>query len=213
MQVILNADVDHLGYADDVVEVKRGYWRNYLRPRGLAQTATSERVRELTDAMERRRSADARSESEAKEIKSLLDRTVLSIPMLAGPQGRLFGSVTAADIARTVEKARRLRLDSRKVRLDEPIKALGTFMVPVEVYAGVTAEIKTMIVEQKASEEEIARLERKEREDAEAVVAAAEADARSAADAARAADAAADTPDAADGDDDAQATADADSAQ
>lgn len=159
MQVILKSDVDHLGYSLDVVDVKRGYWRNYLRPRDLAETATPERVRELTAAMERRRSAEARNEDEARELKSLLDRTVLTIPMHAGSQGKLFGSVSAADVARSIESARKLRLDAKRIKLDEPIKALGTFMVPVEVFAGVTAEVKTMVVEAAASEEELAQME------------------------------------------------------
>jgi large subunit ribosomal protein L9 len=183
MQVLLKADVDHLGYKNDVVDVKRGYWRNYLRPRGLAETATADRVNELTSKMERRRAAEARNEGEAQELKGLLDRTLLNIPMHAGPQGKLYGSVTPADIARAVESARKLRLDPKKIRLEEPIKSLGTFMVPVEVFSGVTAEIKTMVVEAAATEEEKAAMA--------AAAAQAEADAIAAVEAAEAAAAAA----------------------
>ena len=175
MQVILKSDVDHLGYALDVVDVKRGYWRNYLRPRGLAETATPERVTDLTSKMERRRAAEARNETEAAELCDLLNRTVLTIPANAGPQGKLFGSVTPADIARAVESARKLRLDPRKIKLDEPIKALGTFMVPVEIFAGVTAEMKTMIVEAKVSEEELVRLQAQADASEQAAIAAADA--------------------------------------
>jgi large subunit ribosomal protein L9 len=163
MQVILKSDVDHLGYADDVVDVKRGYWRNYLRPRGLAETATTERVRELADAMERRRSVEARDAAEAKELKELVDRTSIAVPALAGPQGKLFGSVTSGDVSRVVEATRKLRIDPKKIQLDEPLKALGTFQVPVDLGHGVTAEIKVEVVESKLSEEEVARLEADQR--------------------------------------------------
>lgn len=175
MQVILKADVDHLGYALDVVEVKRGYWRNYLRPRKLAETATPERVADLTAKMERRRAAEARNENEAGELRDLLNRTVLTISAHAGPQGKLFGSVTAADIAAAVDRARKLRLDPKKVKLDEPIKALGTFMVPVEVFAGVMADIKTIVVESKVSEEELARIQVEAEAAEQAAIAAADA--------------------------------------
>lgn len=192
MQVILKEDVDHLGFALDVVQVKRGYWRNYLRPRGLAETATASRIAELTASMERRRAAEARNEDEAQELAHLLNRTLLTIPAHAGPQGKLFGSVTAADIARAVESVRKMRLDPRKIELAEPIKALGTFMVPVNVFAGVRAEIKTMVIEAQATEEELARMAADaERAEAEAV-AAVEAEEAAAAAAAAATDAPAD---------------------
>lgn len=147
MQIILKNDVDHLGYAGDVVEVKKGYWRNYLRPRGLAETATAGKVADLTQAMERRRAAQARNADEAKELQALLNRTVLTIPAHAGPQGKLFGSVGANDIAKALDSARKLRVDAKKVVLDEPIKALGTYMVSIEVFTGVKAEVKTIVVE------------------------------------------------------------------
>jgi large subunit ribosomal protein L9 len=190
MQVILKEDVDHLGYAMDVVDVKRGYWRNYLRPRNLAETATKEKVGELSAKMERRRAAEARNADEAQELKSLLDRTLLTIHMHAGPTGKLYGSVTPGDIARAVDSARKLRLDPKKVKLEEPIKALGTFMVPVEVFAGVKAEIKTMVVEAAATDEEKARMAAAAAQaeaDAIAAVEAAEAAAAAATDAAEAA--------------------------
>lgn len=157
MQVILKADVDHLGYAGDVVDVKKGYWRNYLRPRAMAETATAGRVADMLAKMERRRAAEARNETEANELRDLLNRTVLTIPAQAGPQGKLFGSVGAADIARAIDSARKLRLDPKKIKLDEPIKALGTFMVPIEVFSGVTAEVKT-IVAAAVTEEPIAEI-------------------------------------------------------
>jgi large subunit ribosomal protein L9 len=163
MQVLLKADVDHLGYSGDVVDVKRGYWRNYLRPRGLAETATSDKVREIADRMERRRAMEADSSAEAQVLKELLDRTQITVAALATPQGTLFGSVTGAEISRALETTRKLRLDPKKVNLDEPIKALGTFQVPVDLGHGVTAQLTVEVEESKLSAQELARLEAEKR--------------------------------------------------
>lgn len=190
MQVILKNDVDHLGYAGDVVDVKKGYWRNYLRPRDLAEAATGGRIADMLAKMERRRTAEARNEDEAKELASLLNRTVLTIPAQAGTAGKLFGSVGNHDVARAIESARKLRLDPKKIALQEPIKALGTYMVPIEVFAGVRAEVKTMVV-QAANDEEIARLQSEAEARESAAIAAADAAAEKAAAAAAAAEAAA----------------------
>lgn len=159
MQVLLKSDVDHLGYSGDVVDVKRGYWRNYLRPRGLAETATTDRVKVLADAMERRRAMEAENAAEAQALKELIDRTSVTVAALATPQGTLFGSVSGADISRVLEATRKLRLDPKKVNLDEPIKALGTFQVPVDLGHGVTAELTVEVEESKLSAQELARLE------------------------------------------------------
>jgi large subunit ribosomal protein L9 len=147
MQVILRKDVDHLGYAGDVVDVKRGYWRNYLQPRGFAETATATRLSELAESMERRRAVEAANETEAKELAEMVARTTITIAAQSGPQGKLYGSVGAADIVKTLEATRKLRLDPKKISLDEPIKALGTFMVPVTIYQGVKAELTVTVVE------------------------------------------------------------------
>ena len=172
MQVLLKSDVDHLGYKGDVVDVKRGYWRNYLRPRGFAETATTEKVRGLTDAMERRRAMDAGNASEAEALKALLDRTSITVSALATPQGTLFGSVVGADISRVLEATRKLRLDPKRVVLDEPIKALGTFQVPVDLGHGVKAELTVEVEESKLSAQELARLEAEQRAEENAVEAA-----------------------------------------
>lgn len=172
MQVLLKADVDHLGYKNDVVDVKRGYWRNYLRPRSLAETATPEKVRELTEAMERRRSLDAGNATEANTLKELLDRTTVVVSALATPQGTLFGSVGGAEISRVLEATRKMRLDPKKVALDEPIKALGTFKVPVDLGHGVKAELTVEVEESKLSAQEIARLEAERRNEENAAEAA-----------------------------------------
>ena len=172
MQVLLKADVNHLGYSGDVVDVKRGYWRNYLRPRNLAETATTTKVRELEAAMERRRAMEADNAAEANVLKELLDRTSITVSALATPQGTLFGSVAGADISRVLEATRKLRLEPKKVVLDEPIKALGTFQVPVDLGHGVKAELTVEVEESKLSAQEIARLEAEKRAEENAAEAA-----------------------------------------
>jgi large subunit ribosomal protein L9 len=159
MQVILKSDVDHLGYAKDVVDVKRGYWRNFLRPRGLAEVANATVIRELADAQERRRSAESRNSAEAEEVKALIDRTSVVVSAFAGEAGKLFGSVTSAEISRVLEATRKLRIDSKKIVLEEPIKTLGTFEVPVDLGHGVKASLTVEVEEAKLTAEQQARME------------------------------------------------------
>lgn len=144
-QAILLQDVEQLGDRGEVIDVAPGYLRNYLVPRKLAQPATPASIAEA----ERRREAAERQAAEAaeraEETVALLSKTVLTIPHAAGDDGRLFGSVTAQEIVDAIKQARGLKLDRRKVRLDEPIKATGTHMVTVEVQDGVTADVKTIV--------------------------------------------------------------------
>jgi large subunit ribosomal protein L9 len=147
--VILLQDVENLGEQGKVVGVSKGYLRNYLIPRHLAQPAT----RKAVDAVKRRHEAAERALrtaiERARENAALLNRTVLTIAEQAGDDGRLFGSVTPQDIATAVHEARGLTIDRHKVFLEEPIRSLGTYMVVVEVADGVTATIKTMVVARK----------------------------------------------------------------
>ncbi len=145
-QAILLADVESLGEKGEVVDVSSGYLRNYLVPRKLAETATQgslEAARQRHEAAER---AAREAVGRARENADLLGRTVLTIPQQAGDDGRLFGSVTSQDIVDAIRDARGIRIDKRKVQLDDPIKTVGTHMVKVEVAEGVTATIKTMVV-------------------------------------------------------------------
>jgi large subunit ribosomal protein L9 len=148
-QAILLQDVEKLGERGAVVDVSKGYLRNYLIPRKLAEPAT----RGALEAAARREAAAERAVAEAaeraQESAAVLSRTVLTIPHQAGDDGRLFGSVTAQDIADAIYEARGLRIDRRKVHLEEPIRTVGTRMVDVEVGDGAIASVKTMIVEQK----------------------------------------------------------------
>jgi large subunit ribosomal protein L9 len=147
-QAILLRDVEELGGRGDVVDVSPGYLRNYLVPRKLAQPATDASIadsRRREEAVER---AAAEAAGKAEETAALLRKTVLTISHQAGDDGRLFGSVTSQEIADAVRQARGVRLDKRRVQLDEPIRTTGTHMVTVEVSDGVTAEIKTIVTPQ-----------------------------------------------------------------
>jgi large subunit ribosomal protein L9 len=148
-QAILTQDVEQLGERGTVVDVSAGYLRNYLIPRKLAQPATKgtlEAAQERRAAAER---AQRESKARAQENAALLGKTVLTIEQQAGDDGRLFGSVTAQDISDAIRDARGIKVDKRKVHLEEPIRHIGTHMVVVEVEDGVMATIKTMVVEQK----------------------------------------------------------------
>src|SRR4051812_14529888 len=148
-QVILLEDVENVGSKGTVIDVSKGYLRNYLVPRKLAQPATKgllEQARQATEAQQR--AVQQATEAAAKSA-DVLNRTVITISQQAGDDGRLFGSVTNADIADAIEEARGVTVDRRKIHLDEPIKNVGTYVVVVEVAEGVTASVKTMVVERK----------------------------------------------------------------
>ena len=148
-EAILLKDVENVGERGDVVDVSSGYLRNYLLPRRLAQAATPGAIAEAKRRMEAADRAARELADRAQENAALLSRTVLTIPQPAGDDGRLFGSVTAQDLVDSIKQARGLKIDKRKVHLEDPIKNVGTHMVVVEVADGVTATVKTMVVEQK----------------------------------------------------------------
>jgi large subunit ribosomal protein L9 len=148
-QAILLQDIETLGSRGTVVEVSKGYLRNYLIPRKLAEPATKASVAAAKRRNEAALRAVADATARAEESAALLNKTVLTIPHQAGDDGRLFGSVTSQDIVDAIKEARGISLDRRKVHLDEPIRTVGTRMVVVEVDEGVTATVKTMVVEQK----------------------------------------------------------------
>jgi large subunit ribosomal protein L9 len=147
-QAILLQDVEPLGERGTVIDVSPGYLRNYLVPRKLAQPATKGALEEARRRMEVAERAEREAEERAHENAALLTKTVLTIAQQAGDDGRLFGSVTAQDIVDAIRDARGIRVDKRKVHLDEPIRHVGTHMVVLEVADGVTATVKTMVVAQ-----------------------------------------------------------------
>jgi large subunit ribosomal protein L9 len=144
-QAILLDDVESLGERGAVVEVSKGYLRNYLIPRKLAQPATAGALNAVRQRVEAAERAAREVVEKASENAAMLSRTVLTISQQAGDDGRLFGSVTNQDIVDAIREARGLKLDRRHVHLEDPIKNVGTYMVVVEVSDGVTATIKTIV--------------------------------------------------------------------
>jgi large subunit ribosomal protein L9 len=147
-EAVLLQDVEPLGERGSVVDVSKGYLRNYLIPRKLAARATPGLLEALTRQQQAAERAEVEATERAEETTALLNRTVLTIARQAGPDGHLFGSVTAKDIADAVRTARQVRLDKRGVHLPEPIRNVGTYMVVVELPGGLTATVKTMVVAQ-----------------------------------------------------------------
>jgi large subunit ribosomal protein L9 len=145
-QAILLQDVESLGERGTVVEVSPGYLRNYLLPRKLAEPATAGSIQAARRRREAAEQAVRDAEERARDNAQLLGRTVLTIPQQAGDDGRLFGSVTTQDIADAIRDARGLRVDRRKIHLEDPIRHTGTYMVVVEVADDVMATVKTMVV-------------------------------------------------------------------
>jgi large subunit ribosomal protein L9 len=148
-QAILLQDVDSLGQRGQAIDVSPGYLRNYLIPRKLAHPATPGA---LEEAQRRRAAAEkaekVRAEREA-QAAGLLGKTVLTIHQRAGEDGKLFGSVGAKEIVDALREARDLRIDKRKVRLEQPLREVGTFMVEIELADGTVAAVKTIISEEK----------------------------------------------------------------
>jgi len=169
MDVILLRDVEKLGLRGDVVGVARGYARNYLLPRRLAEVATPARVSELERVEAQRAQHEARSSEQAQEIAGVLGKTVLRFDVKAGPTGSLFGSVTPSDIADEIWRTRKIRVDRRKVATD-PIKRIGRYAISIDVFEEVVVEVKTLVVPEGGElppEEELAALEAAEAEAAE----------------------------------------------
>jgi large subunit ribosomal protein L9 len=146
MQVILKQDVDKIGRRGEIIDVSRGYVRNFLVPRGLAEMATPGKLEEVRHEMEEAEERDRRMAERASEIAEILNKSVITIEARTGEDERLFGSVTAANIASAIERARDVRIDRRRVRLDEPIKSLGTHQVPIQVHGDVEASVKVIVV-------------------------------------------------------------------
>ena len=146
-EAILLKDVEGIGERGTVIDVSKGYLRNYLIPRKLAQPATKGAIQ----AAQRKAEAEMRAKEEAvtrsQEHADLLNRTVLTISQQAGEDGRLFGSVTTQDITDAIRDARGITVDRRRVHLEEPIRHVGTYMVVVELDDGVTATVKTIVTE------------------------------------------------------------------
>ena len=177
MEVILLSDVDKVGLRGEVVNVARGYARNYLLPRRLAEPATAGRVAQLRRLDEQRARHEARTVEQANEIAEVLRKTVLTFDVKSGPTGGLFGSVTTTDIADELWRTRKIRVDRRKIDTDS-IRRIGRYAIPIQIFEDVTVEVKTLVVPEGGElppEEELAAMEAAEAEATAAVEAEADA--------------------------------------
>src|SRR4051812_39373340 len=178
MEVVLKQDVDHLGLRGEVVNVARGYARNFLLPRGLAEVATKGLVQEIEKREVRRARHEAKSVDEARAIATRLEGRELRFDVNAGPTGALFGSVTATNVADRLWESDKIRIDRRKLQM-ETIKRIGRYTVPFEVFTDVVAELKLVVApegQELPPEEALAELEAREQAEAEAAAAAAAAE-------------------------------------
>ena len=145
MDVILLKDVEKVGLRGDVVTVARGYARNFLFPRSLAEEATAARVAELRKRDAQRASHEAKTDDEAQAIAAKLGKAELRFDVKAGPTGSLFGSVTPTDIADRIWETEKIRVDRRKIGVDN-IKRIGRYSVPIDLFQDVTVEVPVLVV-------------------------------------------------------------------
>ncbi|HEU5216589.1 MAG TPA: 50S ribosomal protein L9 [Gaiellaceae bacterium] len=170
MEVILLSDVEHVGLRGDVVSVARGYARNYLLPRRLAEEATPARVAELRKRDTLRARHEAKTADQAREIAETLSQAVLRFEVKAGPTGSLFGSVTPTDIADELWSTKKVRVDRRKIETD-PIKRIGRYEIPIALFEDVRVEVRTEVIPEGGalpSDEELQQMEAAERAEQEA---------------------------------------------
>ena len=145
MEVILTENVSGLGREGDIVKVSDGYARNFLIPKQLAVEAIEKNRRLLEHKSRQKSNQDARQRKEAEKLASELANLSCTIPMRAGETDRLFGSVTAMDIAKAL-KEQGFEVDRRKIELNEPIKELGAFTVPIRIHADVVAHVRVLVI-------------------------------------------------------------------
>src|SRR5688572_674507 len=174
MKVVLREDVEKLGLRGEVVDVARGYARNFLLPRKLAEPATPSRVAELAKVNARRALSEAQSFEQAQEIGQRLGQAEIRFDVKAGESGVLFGSVTQTNLADAIWEKLKVRVDRRKIEMAEPLKRIGRYQVPIELFPDVTIETRVIVVPEGGElppEEELQAME----EAAAAEAAAAEA--------------------------------------
>lgn len=146
MKVILQSDVKRLGKKGDLIDVAEGYARNYLIPRGLAVIANEGNLKNLKAQRAQEKAKSDREEALAREVAATLEKLQIKIGAKTGESGRLFGSITASDVAEAIKEESGIEVDRRKVRLDEPIKALGTYKITVDVHPGITATVSVDVI-------------------------------------------------------------------
>jgi len=146
VKVILRSDVNDVGKKGDIVEVADGFARNYLVPKGFALKATNGNIQQAASMRRARDIRDAKDRGAAEEIAQKLVPKVITVKAKAGSEGRLFGSVTSADVAMAVEEQTGIELDRRKLHLDEPIKSVGTHHVSTRLHSDVEFVITVEVV-------------------------------------------------------------------
>ena len=177
MDVILREDVDKVGLRGEVVNVARGYARNYLFPRKLAQEATPALVKELEKRQAQLSRHEAASVEQAREIAATLEQAELRFDVKSGPTGSLFGSVTPTDIADQIWEKHKIRVDRKKIDSDS-IRRIGRYAIPIQLFEGVTVDVRTLVIPEGGElppVEELAAMEAAEAEAQAAVQAEAEA--------------------------------------
>jgi large subunit ribosomal protein L9 len=147
MEVILRQAVDNLGHTGDIVQVSAGFARNFLLPRGLAYEATQGNKKRLEQERSRLEAAEGERRGKAQELATKLEQVSLTFSARVGEEGKLFGSVTSADIATELEK-QGLHVERRMIDLHEPIKSLGVYRVPVRLHADVKPEVRVWVIKQ-----------------------------------------------------------------
>jgi len=148
MKVILTQDVKNLGKQGEIKDVSDGYARNYLIPRGLAVQATQARLTELEQKLERQGKRREKEEEKARRIKETIDGQVIRVKARAGEGGRLFGTVTAKEIAEVLQEDFHVSIDKKKIEITEPIKHLGEYQVKVKVFPSFHANIRVLVMEE-----------------------------------------------------------------
>ena len=150
MEVILKEDVTNLGHRGDVVKVAAGYGRNYLLPQNLAMEANANNKAVIEQMKNSAVRKSAKEKTEAESLVAQLDAVSLSFARKTGENDHLFGSVTSSDIAQQLEE-KGFTIDRRKIHLDEPLKSLGEFLVPVRLHREVTAHLKVVVTAEDAA--------------------------------------------------------------
>ena len=147
MEVILRQAVENLGKPGDVVKVKNGYARNYLLPHGLAYEATPGNLKRIQLERDRLEAAENTRRQTAQEVAGKLEQVSLTFSARVGEEGKLFGSVTATDIAQQLE-GQGFHIEKRQIDLHEPIKSLGVYRVPIRLHADVKPEVRVWVIKQ-----------------------------------------------------------------
>ena len=147
MEVILRQSVDNVGQPGDIVKVSPGFARNYLLPRGLAYEATAGNRTRIAKEAAKLEAAENERRGAAQSLAERLEQVSLTFSARVGEEGKLFGSVTSADIAQQLE-AQGFAIEKRQIDLHEPIKALGVYRVPIKLHADVKPEIKVWVIKQ-----------------------------------------------------------------